>query len=106
MSQATVMTRLGVRRLDLAQQRDGRGGIDGRVAAERTGEPGQLDRAVDVKPAPSLATLTRPAVEYEGLYKHTWRHPISTVMPMTRKGLEDGLLSATGKAGFHNSDCW
>ena len=30
-----------------------------------------------------LAALTRPAVEYEGLYKHTWRHPISTVMPMT-----------------------
>jgi hypothetical protein len=30
-----------------------------------------------------LATLTRPAVEYEGLYKHTWRHPTSTVMPMT-----------------------
>ena len=30
-----------------------------------------------------LAALTRPAVEYEGLYKHTWRHPTSTVMPMT-----------------------
>jgi len=30
-----------------------------------------------------LAALTRPAVEYEGLYKHTWRHSISTVMPMT-----------------------
>jgi hypothetical protein len=30
-----------------------------------------------------LAALTRPAVEYEGLYKHTWRHPNSTVMPMT-----------------------
>jgi hypothetical protein len=42
---------------------------------------------------------TRPAVAYEGLYKHTWRHPTSTVMPMTSKGLQDGLLSATGKAG-------
>ena len=42
---------------------------------------------------------TRPAVAYEGLYKQTWRHPTSTVMPMTSKGLQDGLLSATGKAG-------
>jgi hypothetical protein len=32
---------------------------------------------------PGLAALTRPAVEYEGLHKHTWRHPTSTVMPMT-----------------------
>ena len=31
---------------------------------------------------------------YEGIYKPTWRHPTSTVMPVTWKGLEDGLETA------------
>jgi hypothetical protein len=38
---------------------------------------------VESNPQRDASAQSAPEIEYEGLYKHTWRHPTSTVMPMT-----------------------